>query len=847
VNIAPEILTRAQNALRAGDTDTVKCFLYGAGVSPLDVRKFIEEGGVSAPTIPVAVAEPEPDTTSTAFQDCLNYVSAIFHQGDTLCFVGIVHNKDRGKERVVNDFVSYEKAISREYFHHLQGANEEASIYLAMNTYPASLIGGHTGRTQENVAEVRAVQSDVDYNGEATMSAIKSSTLVPQPSIVVESSPGKFQGIWLVDNFTKEDAKPLMQAIAAQFNTDSAVAEIARVMRVPGFVNRKYESAPLARTLLQTGERYTRADFRVSLPEAVKFETKAENWVDDVVIQHGQAYNQLLSLAGYYVREKNISSPDMLYKLLSGHCENAVDRDGKTPWFPNLKQVREYADKWAKEFETGESIDARTKLTLNQSQSQQPQVSDDAKAKAQADYDALVEQCQVEEHKVQNPYPVDAWEGTPYHDFALLCRGDGRNENYIPKEYFINGMATTVGAICGNRIVPAFNPTLQARFITLLLSTKGGIGKNVVMEWSKKPFADTGLIYQSDLRQFTNIGCYVADFGSARGMADTMQRHPRILQEYAEFSTAVEKFSIAGSGDAFRDMILNLADGQVPNWSIIKGTKVSANAPKEISNSILAGTTTERFDEMMMKANWETFVQRLNLVPTDETKTKFKLVMPDLSSMQEKLLPRIKMLEGHKLVWTLSPESEALGENWFESLHDKVAEDDTESVGRIQVYLFRIISHLALWLAPLPTTVGVETTPDGRANAIWKYEVPVDVMKRAIRVAEHQVVARSVNMPVRGSTTAGVVENVITKWAFKNKSIRWIELKRRSKIARFGHKACHDALLNLQRSRVIFVQGNPEDENDQRDWVVVWAGSDGKHRKWRETRGGKRPGAGRKT
>jgi hypothetical protein len=102
-------------------------------------------------------------------------------------------------------------------------------------------------------------------------------------------------------------------------------------------------------------------------------------------------------------------------------------------------------------------------------------------------------------------------------------------------------------------------------------------------------------------------------------------------------------------------------------------------------------------------------------------------------------------------------------------------------------------------------------------------------------------------MPVRGSTTAGVVENVITKWAFKNISIRWIELKRRSKIARFGHKACHDALMNLHRSRMIFVRTNPEDENDQRDWVVVWVGSDGKNRKWREMRGGKRPGAGRKT
>jgi hypothetical protein len=426
-----------------------------------------------------------------------------------------------------------------------------------------------------------------------------------------------------------------------------------------------------------------------------------------------------------------------LYTLLIAKIEKngCFCEDGKTPFNYDTDKVNKIAENAVQSWKTGEQKRQESQLTLNQSQ--QPQVSDDAKAKAQADYDALVEQCQVEEQKVQNPYPVEAWKGTPYYDFALLCRGEGRSENYIPKEYFINGMATTVGAICGNRVVPKFNQNLQARFITLLLSLKGGIGKNSVMDWCKIPFQDTGLIYQGDLnRKFNNIGCIVADFGSARGMVETMSRHPRILQEYAEFSTVVEKFSIAGSGDAFRDMTLNLADGQVPNWSIIKGTKIPSNAPKEISNSILAGTTDERFQEMMMKSNWETFLQRMQIVPTDETRTKFKLVMPDLESMKEKLLPRIQMLESHKLVWTLSPEAEAFGEQWFESLHEKAGDEDSESVGRIQVYLFRIISHLALWLAPLPTTVGVETTPNGGAIAIWNYEVPVEVMQKATRVAE---------------------------------------------------------------------------------------------------------------
>ena len=329
-----------------------------------DGAKIEEIAVAPAPTKVATVVAAPPAPVDSAFEDYRNYLTTIFRPGDTLCFVGIEHNSDKGKERVTNDFTPYEVAITREHYTHLKDQNEVGSIYVATNTFPSSLIGLKTGRTQENVVEVRAVQADVDYNGAATIDAIKSSTVVPQPTMIVESSPGKFQGIWTVDGISKEDAKPLMQAIASTFQTDSAVAEVARVMRVPGFVNRKYESAPVAKTLLQTNKRYTRADFHVTLPES-KFESKPDNWVNDVVVTHGNAYNDLLSLAGYYVRVKNIDDPEMLYKLLAGHCEDAVDRDGVTPWQPDLDQVRTYAEKWASEFDTKESIDAQTvKLEL---------------------------------------------------------------------------------------------------------------------------------------------------------------------------------------------------------------------------------------------------------------------------------------------------------------------------------------------------------------------------------------------------------------------------------------------------------------------------------------------------
>src|SRR5205085_2507799 len=97
-----------------------------------------------AKTVPTESIVPPKD--EPMFRDYQNYVKAIFRPGDTLCFAGINHKEDIRD----HDFVPFEKAVTREYFDHLREVNEDGSIYLAMNIYPASLIGEHKGRTQEN-------------------------------------------------------------------------------------------------------------------------------------------------------------------------------------------------------------------------------------------------------------------------------------------------------------------------------------------------------------------------------------------------------------------------------------------------------------------------------------------------------------------------------------------------------------------------------------------------------------------------------------------------------------------------------------------------------------------------
>ncbi len=91
-----------------------------------------------------------------------------------------------------------------------------------------------TGRKASNIKRVRAVFADFD----GTTLPEK----VPQdPHIVVQSSPGNWHVYWRVDGLTLEQFGPVQRALAQTFGSDPAVADVARVMRLPGFLHCKHD------------------------------------------------------------------------------------------------------------------------------------------------------------------------------------------------------------------------------------------------------------------------------------------------------------------------------------------------------------------------------------------------------------------------------------------------------------------------------------------------------------------------------------------------------------------------------------------------------------------------------
>lgn len=174
------------------------------------------------------------------FQTYQKFIRTLFSKDEVIAFAFI--NPNGGN--VEHAFYPESTAETREFFDGLTRLNETYNVYAGMNPFKPELAGQKSGRTKSNVAEVKRVYVDADKDGAQAVENILKSGKVPQPTIVLESSPGKFQLIWNTAGLTQETAEPLMRALADEFNTDKAVAEVARVLRIPGFRNLKYESKP---------------------------------------------------------------------------------------------------------------------------------------------------------------------------------------------------------------------------------------------------------------------------------------------------------------------------------------------------------------------------------------------------------------------------------------------------------------------------------------------------------------------------------------------------------------------------------------------------------------------------
>jgi hypothetical protein len=122
---------------------------------------------------------------------------------------------------------------------------------------------GVYSRTKENIKHVRHVYLDLDRNGDEAVNAIRNSTEVPPPNFVLDTSPGKRQVVWKVEGLSQHDAESLLRSLSNQFGGDPAATDSTRVLRVPGFANRKLSEEFIVQARHESAATYTLGNFAI--------------------------------------------------------------------------------------------------------------------------------------------------------------------------------------------------------------------------------------------------------------------------------------------------------------------------------------------------------------------------------------------------------------------------------------------------------------------------------------------------------------------------------------------------------------------------------------------------------
>jgi hypothetical protein len=174
--------------------------------------------------------------TQNATNIAADFLTRCFALGETIA----LFLRRENPAGILQRIVPLERALAPRYLGWLAHENSiGANIYVAANP----LRSGSRKRTKECIATVRHLYLDLDTDGEARLTSLRAPDAVPPPNAVLSTSLSKYQILWRVDGFTLEQQESALKLLAITFGGDPACTDCNRVLRLPGFLNCKYDPA----------------------------------------------------------------------------------------------------------------------------------------------------------------------------------------------------------------------------------------------------------------------------------------------------------------------------------------------------------------------------------------------------------------------------------------------------------------------------------------------------------------------------------------------------------------------------------------------------------------------------
>jgi hypothetical protein len=167
---------------------------------------------------------------------------------------------DRRTGEATQRITSAQKVGSAKFQAWLRYKNAKgADVYVGMN----SLKKNASTRTKGDIDTIRHLYIDLDHGGSTALEAIRKSVLVPQPNFVLDTSPGKYQVVWKVETVLLKEAEALQRAMVREFGGDPAATDSTRVLRLPGFANKKYPEQFYVQAHAESSRTYHLHDFKL--------------------------------------------------------------------------------------------------------------------------------------------------------------------------------------------------------------------------------------------------------------------------------------------------------------------------------------------------------------------------------------------------------------------------------------------------------------------------------------------------------------------------------------------------------------------------------------------------------
>lgn len=117
-------------------------------------------------------------------------------------------------------------------------------------------VNGEVRRTKDHAVLPRLLWSDMD--------SCDPKAIGLKPTVAIESSPGRFVGLWLTDEVVTEE---INRRLSYFLGSDVSGWDLTQVLRIPGTTNYKYSSSPRTKILWADGDEWSLSKLDKQLPK----------------------------------------------------------------------------------------------------------------------------------------------------------------------------------------------------------------------------------------------------------------------------------------------------------------------------------------------------------------------------------------------------------------------------------------------------------------------------------------------------------------------------------------------------------------------------------------------------